>query len=842
MTANTFLALGDTPSSYIGERLKFLRVNNNESGVTFTNVELNDLVDVEANGAYTPQTGQGLIYSAAAGVWRPSSLDVYSAGNGISKSALTINVLAGPSGGLTANTQGVFITPIANVAGTYGSDLLIPVVTVNNKGQVTNVTTRAANVQTAYNLAADYVGNVNGTLGQISVTGGRGNNSNATINLVATGVTAGTYGNSTTIPRITVDTYGRIQNIDSVAASGGGGDGSGTTLGFANIVIEGQTTVSADQVEDSVTFVAGTGTTITTSANADTITFGVNAAAVANNISISDLTDVGPLDGIVNGQVLIWNSVNNRFQIGFTGGGGGAATVISSETPPIGPQDATLWYDQISGRLYIYYDGFWVDAAPASSFNANITNPASGQVLKYNGTEWVNQTDTGTVDLSNFAGNIIPSANSTYTLGNATRQWKELWVSNSTIYIGGVPIRISESNTLIVGDSDDATSIATENYVIDAIANMAMAPTWSSITGKPTFANVATSGSYNDLSNKPSIPTNTNQLVNGNGFITSSALSGYATESYVTTSINNLVNGAPAALNTLNELAAALGNNSSFATSVTNSLANKANIADLANVATSGSYFDLNDAPRIPVDVSDLTDNNSLLGGGGGATTLSALTDVALEGPVEGSVLTWNDSQNHWENRSLPTASEIINTDGDSNYSVSVGTDGVITMVTSRGNLEFGALPEPGGPTHFHIMRPAGQEGSSDIFFGDDYNYTRLRASAYGQDPGYGVEIGTNDMGSGDQHVWRFETDGTLTLPAGGDIKDSDGNSVLGGGSNTYTPEEPEHWNEPTVTSVAAALDELAARLTAIQNYEIDGGNAYTPAQAELLIDGNNGA
>ena len=674
MTANTFLALGDTPSSYIGERLKFLRVNNNESGVTFTNVELNDLVDVEANGAYTPQTGQGLIYSAAAGVWRPSSLDVYSAGNGISKSALTINVLAGPSGGLTANTQGVFITPIANVAGTYGSDLLIPVVTVNNKGQVTNVTTRAANVQTAYNLAADYVGNVNGTLGQISVTGGRGNNSNATINLVATGVTAGTYGNSTTIPRITVDTYGRIQNIDSVASSGGGGTGGGTTLGFANIVIEGQTTVSADQVEDSVTFVAGTGTTITTSANADTITFGVNAAAVANNISISDLTDVGPLDGIVNGQVLIWNSVNNRFQIGFTSGGGGAATVISSETPPIGPQDATLWYDQISGRLYIYYDGFWVDAAPASSFNANITNPASGQVLKYNGTEWVNQTDTGTVDLSNFAGNIIPSANSTYTLGNATRQWKELWVSNSTIYIGGVPIRISESNTLVVGDSGDATSIATENYVIDAIANMA--PTWSSITGKPTFANVATSGSYNDLSNKPSIPTNTNQLVNGNGFITSSALSGYATESYVTTSINNLVNGAPAALNTLNELAAALGNNSSFATSVTNSLANKANIADLANVATSGSYFDLNDAPRIPVDVSDLTDNNSL----------------------------------------------------------------------------------------------------------------------------------------------------------------------LGGDSNTYTPENTDHWNDPTVTSVAAALDELAARLTAIQNYEIDGGNAYTPAQAELLIDGNNGA
>lgn len=33
------------------------------------------------------------------------------------------------------------------------------------------------------------------------------------------------------------------------------------------------------------------------------------------------------------------------------------------------------------------------------------------------------------------------------------------------------------------------------------------APTWDSVTGKPTFATVATSGSYNDLSNKPTIIT-----------------------------------------------------------------------------------------------------------------------------------------------------------------------------------------------------------------------------------------------------------------------------------------------------------------------------------------------
>ena len=63
---------------------------------------------------------------------------------------------------------------------------------------------------------------------------------------------------------------------------------------------------------------------------------------------------------------------------------------------------------------------------------------------------------------------------------------------------------------------------------------------------------------------------------------------------------------------------------------------------------------------------------------------------------------------------------------------------------------------------------------------------------------------------------------------------------ITNGGSTRYTPADSNHWQgEPTVNTVAAALDELAARLTAVQNSEIDGGNAYTPPQGELIIDGN---
>jgi len=53
----------------------------------------------------------------------------------------------------------------------------------------------------------------------------------------------------------------------------------------------------------------------------------------------------------------------------------------------------------------------------------------------------------------------------------------------------------------------------------------------------------------------------------------------YATESYVGTQISNLVDSSPAALNTLNELAAALGDDANFSTTVTNSIATKLPLA-----------------------------------------------------------------------------------------------------------------------------------------------------------------------------------------------------------------------------------------------------------------------
>ena len=71
----------------------------------------------------------------------------------------------------------------------------------------------------------------------------------------------------------------------------------------------------------------------------------------------------------------------------------------------------------------------------------------------------------------------------------------------------------------------------------------------------------------------------------------------FATQAYVTTQVNNLVDAAPGTLDTLNELAAALGDDANFSTTVTNSIAAKANTSSLATVATSGSFSDLTGKP-----------------------------------------------------------------------------------------------------------------------------------------------------------------------------------------------------------------------------------------------------
>lgn len=92
------------------------------------------------------------------------------------------------------------------------------------------------------------------------------------------------------------------------------------------------------------------------------------------------------------------------------------------------------------------------------------------------------------------------------------------------------------------------------------------------------------------------VETNTKKIKIGDGSTAWNSLayavdfSSYATQTYVDNSISSLIDSAPAALDTLNELAAALNDDASFATTVTNSLADKSDKLITTNEQTGTSY------------------------------------------------------------------------------------------------------------------------------------------------------------------------------------------------------------------------------------------------------------
>ena len=314
--ADTFLQLTETPSSFNASANKFVRVNNTEDGIQFWNVSLPDLEDVTALGAYAPSTGDVLTYFAD-NKWKPASPDIYSAGNGLNKVGLGFNVQALAGGSLTSDGTGVYISDIANVAGTYGNASTVTTFIVNSKGQITDATEVTIVASQAETITNDFVGTTVGTSGQISVVGGTGNNSTATINLVATGVTAGVYGNTTYAPVITVDGYGRVSNIDTVAITGGGGGGGAVEVSYKTINVSGQSPISADSSEDILTFEAGTGILLTTSASDDKVTFTADADSIVAQSTLNTLSNLNAASP-ADGNALVWDAGTSKWVAGTT--------------------------------------------------------------------------------------------------------------------------------------------------------------------------------------------------------------------------------------------------------------------------------------------------------------------------------------------------------------------------------------------------------------------------------------------------------------------------------------------------------------------------------------------
>lgn len=140
------------------------------------------------------------------------------------------------------------------------------------------------------------------------------------------------------------------------------------------------------------------------------------------------------------------------------------------------------------------------------------------------------------------------------------------------------PYELPVASTTALGGVKVGSGLSITNGVLSATGGgTADSVDWSKVQNKPNFANVATSGDYNDLSNKPTIPS----------------VEGLASEVYVNEKVAAIV--IPEVPTKVSELE----NDKGYLTEH-QSLEGYAKTADLAQVAKTGSYNDLIDKPTIP--------------------------------------------------------------------------------------------------------------------------------------------------------------------------------------------------------------------------------------------------
>lgn len=169
----------------------------------------------------------------------------------------------------------------------------------------------------------------------------------------------------------------------------------------------------------------------------------------------------------------------------------------------------------------------------------------------------------------------------------------------------------SNKKSDISGDfSSDTVSYPTVQAVKSFIS--------SALSGKvdsSDLADVATSGSYTDLTNKPTIPSKTSDLTNDSNFLTSHQdISGKQDKSNIVTSWSVTTSDTkyPSEKLVKTDLDGKVDkiNGKGLSTNDYDNTA-KNKVDSLATVATTGSYADLSNKPTIPTVVSTIADGNS---------------------------------------------------------------------------------------------------------------------------------------------------------------------------------------------------------------------------------------
>jgi hypothetical protein len=218
--------------------------------------------------------------------------------------------------------------------------------------------------------------------------------------------------------------------------------------------------------------------------------------------------------------------------------------------------------------------------------SAPIVNPATGSVSIASSFQEYDTDLTALATLSHSDGSFIVSDGSTWTTENGATARTSLGLGSlavqDTIVMSDIhsSLILTSSDSFQDSDSFIMSAAAIEDRYGGAVGDITSVVAGTGLSGGGTSGDVTLNL---DLKDEDNMASNS----------ATHAASQQSVKAYVDTEVSNLIDSAPGALDTLNELAAAINDDASFSSTITTSigtkLAKSSNLSDLASAATARS-------------------------------------------------------------------------------------------------------------------------------------------------------------------------------------------------------------------------------------------------------------